>query len=211
MVDGCLDKPTVNKIIEAAVKLFSLKGLAGVSVKELAEAAGVNVALISYYFGGKEKLYSYIIEHQLMVMGKELETIHRKTQDPVEKIRLFVYTAVAIHKQNPHIDLLLYRELFSPTDCFEAIVKVEAERLHEFLDGCIRAAMASGKFRRDLDIHCATISLFSMIHFTFFTRCLPNTKLCAKEDQEEYYVEQALEIYFNGVMSPGAKRGARPS
>lgn len=202
MVDGCLDKPTVNKIIEAAVQLFSFKGLAGVSVKELAEAAGVNVALISYYFGGKEKLYSYIIEHQLTVMGKELEFICQKTQDPLEKIRLFVHTAVAIHKKNPHIDRLLYRELFSPTGCFEAIVKVEAERLHGFLDDCIKDAIKSGTFRQDLDVHCAALSLFSMIHFTFFTQCLPNTKLCAKEAQEEYYIEQSLEIYFNGVMEP---------
>jgi len=51
------EKGTAKKIMDAALKLFAKKGFAAVSVKEVAKNAGVNIALISYYFGGKENLY----------------------------------------------------------------------------------------------------------------------------------------------------------
>lgn len=45
-----------EKLIAAAIRLFAQQGFDGTSVKELAEAAGVNVSLVSYHFGGKEGL-----------------------------------------------------------------------------------------------------------------------------------------------------------
>jgi len=69
-VEISTEKPTVNKIIGAAIPLFAAKGVAGISVKELADAACVNIALISYYFGGKENLYAYILESQLAYFGR---------------------------------------------------------------------------------------------------------------------------------------------
>lgn len=203
-VVDCIDKPTINKIVESAVALFSLKGYARVSVKEIAEAAGVNIALISYYFGGKEKLYSYVMEQQLTLFGRQLEVIRQEQQDPLEKIRCFIQTAIEVHKKFPYLNRLLYRELLSPTNCFDEIVKGEAERFHNFLGECIREAIAQGRFRPDLDIYCATVTLFSMIHFTLFTQCLPDTVLTAKDDREEYYLLQSLEIYLHGVQCPGA-------
>jgi AcrR family transcriptional regulator len=47
-----------EKLIEAAETLFSEAGFDGVSIRAIAEAAGVNIALIGYYFGGKEGLFT---------------------------------------------------------------------------------------------------------------------------------------------------------
>lgn len=198
----CVDKPTINKIVESAGILFSLKGYAGVSVKEIAEAAGVNIALISYYFGGKEKLYSYVMERQLTVFGRQLEVIRREETDPLKKIRRFIQSAIEVHKERPHLDRLLYRELLSPTNCFDEIVRVEAERFHGFLRECIKEAVTLGEFRADLDVECAMIALVSMINFTFFTQCLPCTVLGPNHGQEEYYLLQSLDIYLRGVQRP---------
>jgi AcrR family transcriptional regulator len=82
----CPENSTENKIIEAAIPLFATKGFAAVSVKELAEAAGVNIALISYYFGGKEKLYTFILTQQVEIMKQLIIGLKASTTDPVEKI-----------------------------------------------------------------------------------------------------------------------------
>src|SRR5262249_15879904 len=50
------------RLLEAAVRIFGDKGLKGATVREIAKAAGQNVAAITYYFGSKEKLYDIIIE-----------------------------------------------------------------------------------------------------------------------------------------------------
>lgn len=52
---------TKEKLLAHAIEIFSLKGFDGTTVKDLAEAAGVNVSLISYHFGGKEALYNACI------------------------------------------------------------------------------------------------------------------------------------------------------
>ena len=46
-----------DQILEAAEELFAQKGFEGTSVRDLAKKAKVNVAMISYYFGSKEKLF----------------------------------------------------------------------------------------------------------------------------------------------------------
>jgi TetR/AcrR family transcriptional regulator len=51
---------TRKRILDAAVEVFSAKGYAGARVAEIADHAGVNKQLITYYFGGKEGLYQEI-------------------------------------------------------------------------------------------------------------------------------------------------------
>ena len=54
---------TKEKILKVATKLFSQKGYSGTSVREIAKAAGVNVAMISYFWGGKQELFNWIINN----------------------------------------------------------------------------------------------------------------------------------------------------
>jgi TetR/AcrR family transcriptional regulator len=53
---------TKARILEAAIRQFSEKGLAGARTEQIAEAAGVNKALLYYYFKGKEDLYAAALE-----------------------------------------------------------------------------------------------------------------------------------------------------
>jgi TetR/AcrR family transcriptional regulator len=53
---------TRSRILEAAVREFSAYGLAGARTEQIAEAAGVNKALLYYYFSGKDALYSAALE-----------------------------------------------------------------------------------------------------------------------------------------------------
>src|SRR5215218_8262225 len=52
------------QIMEAAEELFAAKSFAGTSVRDISEAAGVNLAMISYYFGSKEKLMEAMFKHK---------------------------------------------------------------------------------------------------------------------------------------------------
>jgi AcrR family transcriptional regulator len=53
-----------TRLINAATPLFARQGLSGVNVRTIARAAGVNVSLISYHFGGKEGLYAAVLREQ---------------------------------------------------------------------------------------------------------------------------------------------------
>lgn len=51
-----------EQIINAAIDLFAQKGFEGTSIRDLASAASVNVAMVNYYFGSKEKLFEALVE-----------------------------------------------------------------------------------------------------------------------------------------------------
>ena len=77
-----MDKDAKEKLLAAAVPLFAEKGFAAVSIREVAEAAGVNSALISYYFGGKSGLYEAVLNEQFSVITVFLQSLG--AQPPAE-------------------------------------------------------------------------------------------------------------------------------
>src|SRR5262245_51487236 len=60
MVKKKKDQPTEERIITAARKVFLSKGLAGARMQDIADEAGINKALLHYYFRSKEKLFDMI-------------------------------------------------------------------------------------------------------------------------------------------------------
>lgn len=57
------DKNTKDEILKVATKQFAQKGYEGTSIREICRIAGVNVALISYYWGGKKELFQGIVNN----------------------------------------------------------------------------------------------------------------------------------------------------
>lgn len=76
---------TRNKILLIAHKLFSEKGINGVSVREIAKAADVNVAAINYHFGNKDSLYVETISYSMSKMATEINNLY---QDGINSIDL---------------------------------------------------------------------------------------------------------------------------
>lgn len=197
------EKSTMNRILDAAIPLFAMKGYAAVSVKELAEAAEVNIALISYYFGGKESLYVAVLKTQFLIVADIMNEICSKDYlSPIEKIRCFGRLVSQAHVKCPYTSHLIYGEIINPTASFETIVKKEISELSNFLSDCIREAIARGEFRSDLDPEYAALSLSGIINFYFFTQHLSNDILPPRENQMEYYISQAVEIYLQGALAP---------
>lgn len=62
-----------DRLLDAAEGLFSERGFAGTSVRDLAIAAGCNVASVNYYFGGKEKLYEEVWRRHLLSLRDSRE------------------------------------------------------------------------------------------------------------------------------------------
>ncbi len=195
------DKSTIDRIIDAAIPLFAMKGYAAVSVKELAQAADVNIALISYYFGGKENLYATVLKAQFVHVAEFTAVLTKEDASPIEKIRQFAQMAVECHEKFPYTSYLIYGEIINPTALFDQVVKKESSQIHHCLSTCIQKGIALGEFRSDLDPDYTALSLISIIHFYFFTKHLSQSNLQPRENQTEYYITQAVETYLYGVIT----------
>jgi len=66
--DNRSDKDVQERLLEVAEGLFCENGFAGTSVREIAAAAKCNIASVSYYFGGKEKLYADVWRRHIFVL-----------------------------------------------------------------------------------------------------------------------------------------------
>jgi AcrR family transcriptional regulator len=67
------EKGTREKLLDVAARLFLEKGYDGVSIRDITDAAGTNVAAINYHFGGKENLYREAFRQ--MISGKAAHTL----------------------------------------------------------------------------------------------------------------------------------------
>src|SRR5256885_1531113 len=95
-----VSEDTREKLVSSATRLFAQRGFDGVSVKELADVAGVNVSLVSYHFGGKENLYRACLEKFGM---ERLAVAQRVLQPPRSldelrfRLQMFIEEMFACH------------------------------------------------------------------------------------------------------------------
>ncbi len=193
-----MEKDAKMKLIEAAMPLFPQKGYAGVSIREIADAAGVNSASISYYFGGKEGLYAAVLEHIYSHINAVVEIDRPEDQSPDTFVHDFAIRVVGLHKQYPCLVRYLYMEMINPTKFCDTIIKEHLMRLFTYLCNGINRSIDSGEFRPDLDVGFAALSLSAIINMFFIVAPMRH-RIMQRDEEAVTYVEQAVEIYLNGV------------
>jgi TetR/AcrR family transcriptional regulator len=194
-----MEKDSRTKLIEAATLLFAEKGLVGVSIRELAEAANVNSAMISYYFGGKDGLYVAVLENLFSPAAKFLDAFAELNLTPPERIHYYAKAVVSVHKNSPYLMKFVHNELANPTMAFEIIVEKYITRLYAFVRQAFADGAAEGDFNADLDPGYAAISLAGIMNFYFLIRPITSRILVADTEHDEKYIRQAVSIYLNGV------------
>lgn len=74
-------KPGKQRILDAAERLFARHGFYGISIRDITEAAGVDVALVSYHFGNKRELFTAVFQRRAELLNPErlamLEEVRR--------------------------------------------------------------------------------------------------------------------------------------
>ena len=189
-----------EKLLAAATRLFAEKGFAGVSIRQLAEAAGVNSAMISYYYGGKEGLYEAVLTTQYERLLGKFEAI-AVLQAPVkEKIRQYAEVIRLNHTaEQPLMARLIQGELTSPTACMEKVVRNYTSRIARIVSGIVQQGVEDGEFRQDIPPLFATLALAGMLNFYFILREATRAIVPIFSVGDEEFVEAALKIYLKGM------------
>ena len=99
-------------IIETAMDLFAGKGYEGTSIRDIAEKASVNLAMVNYYFGSKEKLFENIVEYKSSVTRGLLDEILKNDKlSSIEKIHAVIYSYVEKLFLHRSFHRLIHQEL----------------------------------------------------------------------------------------------------
>lgn len=131
---------TAGQILDAAEKAFADEGFAGARVAAIARAAGVNKAMLYYYFQSKEGLYRAVLERaldQLVAMvGEQLAPVGGEVDVPA-----FLDGYRTVLRAHPHLPRLVLRDVI---DGQTHVIEVAGPRLARIMGG-MGAALARGQ------------------------------------------------------------------
>lgn len=108
------------RILLAAKKLFAKQGFDATTVRQICEEAGANVALVSYHFGGKEKVFHALFE--TFFPGYQLDLYKNELQDPIKGIQTVVREVIRFRMEDPEMGTIIQQEFFTESPRITAIL-----------------------------------------------------------------------------------------
>ena len=140
-------------ILEVAEALFAEKGFDGTSVRQIAKEAGVNVAMISYYFGSKEKMLSALINYKAAGFRIAVESVLSEDDGFLEKTDAIVKLLVQRIHKNRRMYKIIHFE-FSNLDRqldFENYVNRKKEN-YKLIKDFVAQGQEAGVFSRKVEV-----------------------------------------------------------
>lgn len=194
-----MELPPREKLLEVATELFAQKGYAAVSIRELAQKARANSAMISYYFGGKEGLYREVLEKQFSALTDTVLGATDINEPAVERFRRFGEALLSINLGCPNWLRLYYAELCNPTSCYDSVIKKHVRQIADKGAGIVSEGIAAGEFREDIKPSFASMAMAGMLNYFFLVRPLAEHLELSDAGQEAEFVRQATTVFLEGL------------
>ncbi|MNW36770.1 putative HTH-type transcriptional regulator YttP [compost metagenome] len=105
------DTDVKTRILLSAKRLFAKQGYEGTSVRQICEEANANIALVSYHFGGKEKVFEAIFEQFYPGSEEAFNQYEDELKSPVEGLTLIVREIVAFTINDKELSDIIQQEL----------------------------------------------------------------------------------------------------
>ncbi|MBA3827397.1 MAG: TetR/AcrR family transcriptional regulator [Taibaiella sp.] len=143
-----------QQIISTAEKLFASNGFDGTSVRDIATEAGVNLAMISYYFGSKEKLMQAVFAMRTEHMRLRFQTLlENKDLAPLQKVYLLVddYIDKILEQQEFH-KIMMREQMINKNSAIALMICETKKRNMELIKKLINEGQKAGQFKKNIDV-----------------------------------------------------------
>jgi TetR/AcrR family transcriptional regulator len=160
-------KPSTEELIlNAAQAVFLEKGIAGARMQEIADRAGINKALLHYYFRSKEKLASLVINKTVGLLVPRMLAILEADLDLFEKIRQFASEYVTFISQHRFLPLFIINEVNRNPQFFFTATLGHQQASFSLFQRQVDAAVVEGRIR-PISANELLINMMSMLIFPF--------------------------------------------
>jgi len=200
------DEDTRSDILAAARKVFALRGFAGTSIREVAEAARVNKAMIYYYFRDKVDLYRAVLSDSFDAMQDIWRhEVFQGTAPARRKIQKYIEGFIGFQHNNEDLRKILAME-FSTTGTKSENLKWIAQHYfaknHAALVKILEAGMKSGELKK-MNPLMAVVALIGMIiHSFIYIPISPYIQKKKVDMSSEKLGAFVTEIFFSGLSAP---------
>ncbi|MBL0131506.1 MAG: TetR/AcrR family transcriptional regulator [Chitinophagaceae bacterium] len=184
------DHNAEERILAAAKKVFTTKGMAGARMQDIADEAGINKALVHYYFRDKDKLFEVVFLAEAQKFFPKINSIFNSEVPLFEKIENFVAEYITEMQENPYLPWFVMNELHRDPDQF--MYKIWGEKnlpKPQKLLEQIEKEVKKGTIKRISPIHLL-MNLLSMTIFPFVARPMLTRNLRLNETEFKEVLEQ---------------------
>jgi AcrR family transcriptional regulator len=194
-----------EKILTAAEELFARKGFAGTTTRELAQAAGINEALLFRHFGNKEELYWAVLE-QRCKLGEGRRRMERRIEEGQGDFELFAGIAQDIlerHRETPELMRLFLFSALESHSLADRLFSTYSNHFYETLAKHIQKRKQDGIFR-DVDPLLAARGFIGMVFYHHMVQNIFGGRHYQTFDPKRV-AKTLAEIWLRGMISEEKK------
>lgn len=184
------DKGAEERILAAARKVFMSKGMAGARMQDIANEAGINKALLHYYFRDKDKLFEVVFLEEAQKFFPKINGIFNSDAPLFEKIENFVNEYIDEMQENPYLPWFVMNEINRDPDQFMYKIwgKDNLPKPGKFLEQ-IEKEIKKGTIKRINPVHLL-MNLLSMTIFPFVAKPMLTRNLRLSDVQFRSIMEE---------------------
>ena len=199
-----MDKDKIDKkdhILDVAERVFSEKGFDGASTRLISGEAGVNMAMLNYYFGSKEGLFLEIFERKISSFQNILQNLgNDDSMSAWEKMATYIDMYGEKVVSNNCFQKLLYQEMGMNrgNDLSDKLRDMLLKNVTE-LDKILNEGIANGEFKADIDIPMVIATLYGTKNYIINTPMM-STSLLGYNIQDDNMIETRLKPQIKSFM-----------
>lgn len=198
------------QIMETAEVLFAEKGFNGTSVRDIAEKANVNLAMISYYFGSKDKLLEALFGYRGEIYKLKLESmIENNEMTSLEKMNTLIDHYIEKVMQQQCFSRIMVREqVVNHTGITAQLITQMKKRNQELISKLIHQGQKRGEFKKSIDIPLMMATLVGtanhLIATQHYYREINNLQSMSDEEFQKHIkkkLSQHLKKLFKAILT----------
>ncbi len=201
---------TRDRILDAAEQAFADHGLAGARVAAIAEAADANKAMLYYYFGSKDGLYTAVLERVVdSIVTMADAALVASDAPPEQRLLAFIEGYRDFLSSRPKLVRLAAHEILGGGERILPLVLTRAPMVLAAFWGCVREGQAQGTVNPDLDPRAVLPAMLApYILFNVGSSVLSGRIPLDPEQLRSTYHDTAMAIARDGVLCSPPKEEA---
>lgn len=204
------DNNTEQRILEAARKVFIRKGMSGARMQDIADEAGINKALLHYYYRSKQKLFEMVFRGAAGELFVGIQDIIDSDRPAIQKLTAIAERYISAFSKSPYLPLFVMNEVNQNPKMITEFFKESAIQpaLQRFF-AQIQQEMDEGRFRKTSPPHLL-INIISLCIFPFVANPILKTVFALDQWQLQLFMEERRkhvpEFIRNAILVNKAKR-----
>src|SRR6218665_678473 len=160
------DTSTEERIMEAAKEVFMKYGLYGARMQDIADMAGINKALLHYYFRNKERLFDKVFESALSRYFEQLSVFANSSLPIKERLFLYVDSIIDFYAEYPQMSMFIIKEIGNHPELFREKIAAAKRNKNIRLIPELEEAIKNGEVHK-FDTSMFMVNLQSLCCYPF--------------------------------------------